>query len=89
MVDVEAIVVRLVGWPRTMSVNAKGSRRGNTYVCCSYGFHQLGGLVKRKEEGGGVPSSSLLYFVVCCCLVSAVTYSPTTSRLQYHQRVQA
>ena len=24
-----------------------------------------------------------------CCLVSAVTYSPTTSRLQYHQRVQA
>ena len=61
MVDVEAIVVRLVGWPRTMSVNAKGSRRGNTYVCCSYGFHQLGGLVKRKEEGGGIPSSSLLF----------------------------
>ena len=29
------------------------------------GFHQPGGLVKRKEEGGGIPSSSsCLYFVV-------------------------
>ena len=89
MVDVEAIVVRLVGWPRTMSVNAKGSRRGNTYVCCSYGFHQLGGLVKRKKKRAVVYRPLLVVFCCVCCLVSAVTYSPTTSRLQYHQRVQA
>ena len=32
-----------------------------------------------KGDGLGVLSC-------CCCLVSAVSYSPTTSRLQYHQR---
>ena len=66
LVDVVAIVVRLVGWPRTMSVNAKGSRRGNTYVCCSYGFHRVGGLVKRKKRA--VVCRPLLCCILLCLL---------------------
>ena len=37
----------------------------------------------------GVGGFAYIILLLFCCLVSAVSYSPTTSRLQYHQRGQA
>ena len=46
----------------------------------------------RKKEKERFPFGGLCSFLcieLFCCFMSAVTYSPTTSRLQYHQRGQA
>ena len=61
---------------------------------CGQALSRWGGWRKTRKKGKETVVNRFLpfvfvYFVVFCCLVSAVTYSPTTSRLQYHQRVQA
>ena len=72
-----------------MAINLSDAE-GRRYAACHEFRRATPGPAKREKGKRTVVFRPLLCCIeICfCCLVSAVTYSPTTSRLQYHQRVQ-
>ena len=77
-----------VGWFECRLAN---DRRGNVVPIVVAGWCWFNGGKRKEGREATVVVASLLFCIELCvyCFMSAVTYSPTTSRLQYHQRGQA
>ena len=103
VIDLVWVLVYLFRAPRAVVVAAypplthsccSGRQAGNRYVALRAA---LGGLRTWKKEGEKHEPAVWLVVVspppgcieLLCCVVSAVTYSPTPWRVQYHQRGQA